>query len=145
MSKEKINICQITPFVGVNEVKFGMSHDGVKELLGEASKIEIDNIMQMTYEYRDASVYQYRSGKLVSVVCNKHTTPMIHEMPIFDAETLEFLKEKYPNFTEEKRYIAFWELGICVGGFGKKKIPEGKLAIAFAQSEKEFYESFVEV
>jgi acyl CoA:acetate/3-ketoacid CoA transferase alpha subunit len=35
----------------------------------------------------------------------------------------------------------FYKLGICLGGFGKKRIPEKKLVTIFAENQKDMFVS----
>lgn len=39
----------------------------------------------------------------------------------------------------------FYKLGIMLGGFGKRKIPEKKLAFLYPQKEKDFFESMYKI
>ncbi len=56
---------------------------------------------------------------------------------------LEKLKNEH-HFLEGKHYLTFPSLGICIGGMSPKRIPEGKIALVFAQSETGIYEFYAE-
>lgn len=132
------------PYVGVDDFTFGLSWDEIKFKLGEAPKIIIDNILGVVIEHRSACEFVYRDKKLVSVTFNKHTNPMVDNIEIYVDGALDLLKTKYCNYIEGNKYILFRDIGICIGGFSKKKIPEGKLVIAFSKEELPLYELFAE-
>lgn len=141
----QMNELRIMPFKGIDGgdcfFELGKTQKQIIKQYGEASKILQNNILKMTTEYRSACELEYKNNKLVSIVCNKCTNPTLDGINIFDSENIIKLKEKY-NFIEGKYYITFPSLGICIGGMSKKKIPEGKLAIIFSDSELSRFEFF---
>ena len=52
------------------------------------------------------------------------------------------MQEVDPDYLVGSRYINFRTLGVCVGGFSKKKIPEGKLVIAYAKDKISFFDYY---
>ena len=143
----------ITPFESVHTgseiFHLDAGFDSINQEYGEASRILIDNIMRQTTEYRSACELVYRhqndnNKRLSAIVCNQHTNPTLNGQPVFSTESIAAWKERY-GYEESKHYITFPDLGICIGGMGSKKIPEGRLAIAFARSETEYYKMFVQV
>lgn len=136
----------IKPYQSVGDFHFGTSQKTIIEQFGEAFKVEIDNIMGRVTEFRSAQELIYdKIGNdyiLNQVICLKDTTPMIENYDIFSLG-LEKLKQIDPNFVEAKQYTTFRTLGISLGGFGDKKIPEKRLLIAFSKEKLAFYEDFV--
>jgi hypothetical protein len=140
----------IKPYVGIEDddkiINFKMSRKEIGKILGEkAFKIEIDNIMKETREHRRAMVYKYEKGKLVDITFTANVNLIINGLNIFtEDEIIEKLK-KFDNPTAEGKngYMNFYKLGICLGGFGKKKIPEKKLVRAFCEERIKFQEFFI--
>ena len=88
--------------------------------------------------------------KLPNEICR--VSRSIHKISIPDAgdidifkNSIEDLKAIDSEFIEGKKYILFKNLGICIGGMTGKKIPEGKLLIAFDKNHFDFFECFIEV
>lgn len=135
----------IKSYKSVGDFTFGKTQKEIIEQFGEASRIEIDNIIGRITEFRHAQEFIYdKQGNdyiLNQVICSKDTTPIIENYDIFGLG-LEKLKEVDPDFVEGKHYITFRTLGISLGGFGKKKIPEKRLLIAFSKEKLTFYEDF---
>ena len=133
-----VNKFQIIPFKGVDlgDIFFelGNTNEQIIAEFGEASEVVQDNLLNITTEYRFACELKYRADKLVAIICNKHTNPMLGGVNVFTAEDLEEIKQQN-DFIEEKSYITFPELGICIGGMSQKRIPEGKAVIVFSKEE----------
>ncbi|MDO5106301.1 hypothetical protein [Capnocytophaga sp.] len=143
-----MNKINIESYKSVGDFHFGKTQEEIIAQFGEAGRVEIDNIMQRASEFRDAKelIYDKKGSQYIlnQVICHKDTTPMLGDTDIF-AVGLDALKALDPDFVEGKWYITFRNLGICLGGFGTKKIPEKRLLIAFASEKLEFYENFAVV
>lgn len=144
----------IYPFKGYemesNKIYFGWSQEQVKQQDGKPYKIEIDNIMNETYEYRMASIkLVYIDEKFESVVIPESPADnfvYIEGIPVnlFEKSSLEFLKQNYKYVeSKDKLCINFMELGLILWGCGKKKSKEGKFVWAYSEQTREFYEDFV--
>ncbi|GIZ14392.1 hypothetical protein [Capnocytophaga catalasegens] len=140
-----MNKISIKSYESVGDFTFEKTQKEIIEQFGEASRVEIDNIMGRITEFRNAQELIYdKIGNnyiLNQVICLKDTTPIIENYDIFSLG-LEKLKEIDPNFVEGKHYTTFRTLGISLGGFGKKKIPEKRLLIAFSREKLDFFEDF---
>lgn len=141
-----MNKIHIKPYKSVGDFVLGKTQTEIIAQFGEASKVVIDNIMNRITELRNAQELIYdKEGEnyvLNQVICLKDTTPIIEKIDIF-AAGIDALKEMDNNFIEGNQYILFRNLGIALGGFGKKKIPEKRLLIAFREEKLEFYENFI--
>lgn len=135
---------EIVPYVSVNGFVFGKSRAEVKKACGVPYASTTDNIQKFVTEQREGCELTYRKGKLVDVILNKDVAPFVNGVGIYAQGGIEKLKEIDPGYLAGNRYIVFRGLGICVGGFSKKKIPEGKLVIAFSQDQTGFYEFFAQ-
>jgi hypothetical protein len=147
----------IKPYVGIEddgrEINFNMTQKEVEKVLGEkAFKIEIDNIMNETREHRRACIYIYIKRKLVDITFTANNDLIINGIELFKEideltnkeEIVKKLKEIDTTAAEGTNgYMNFYKLGICLGGFGKKKIPEKKLVIVFCKDRIKFQEIFI--
>ena len=142
----------IEPYVGINLdgkiINFNMSQKEIRKITGEnAPKIEIDNIMEEIREYRWGMVFRYINKKLVDIDFSLNVELVINGIEIFTEKNLiEKLKE-YDIPTEESKggYMNFYKLGISIGGFGKRRIPEKRLVCAFCEERREFYETILKI
>ena len=125
----------IDPYVCVNGFFFGKTPSEIKRKCGIPYKAEIDNIMETLTELRDACSLVYENKRLAYVVLNKHTDPVVSGVSIYEDGAIDKLMKLDPDHSIGKSYMNFRTLGVCVGGFGKKRIPEGKLVIAYSRDK----------
>lgn len=133
---------EIEPYVSVNRFVFGKKPAEIKKQCGAPFKVEIDNIMETLTELREACSLVYEDKKLAYVEINKHADPVVAGVSVYNEGAIEQLKEVDPDYLVGSRYINFRTLGVCVGGFSKKKIPEGKLVIAYAKDKISFFDYY---
>jgi hypothetical protein len=57
---------------------------------------------------------------------------------LHDKESVMKLSEYDTPTTDDGKFMNFYKLGICLGGFGKKRIPEKKLVTFFAENQNDF-------
>ena len=106
-----------------------------------------NNIMEEIREYRWGMVFRYINKKLVDIDFSLNVELVINGIEIFTEKYLiEKLKE-YDIPTEESKggYMNFYKLGISIGGFGKRRIPEKRLVCAFCEERREFYETILKI
>ncbi len=143
-----INKIIITPYVSVNDFQLGASKKEVEKKFGKAYSVVENNIMKIATELREAKELVYlKKGRdyiLDSVRCLKDTNPFIAGVNIFEIG-LDGLKLMDNSFIEGDRYTTFRNLGISVGGFGKKKVAEKRIVIAFRRESLDSFETFAEV
>ena len=142
----------LNPYKGINfynnDILFGMTQKDVKKILKEnAPKIEIDHIMEEIREYRLGMIFTFIEKKLSDITFSLHVDLHFEGINIFENEHVISELSKYDTPTSESKggYINFYKLGISLGGFGKRKIPEKKLATAFSRERIKFYESLLKV
>jgi hypothetical protein len=142
----------LNPYKGIDfygkEILFGMSQKDVRKITGEKSpKIEIDNIMEEIRELRSGMIFTYIDKKLIDITFTSNVDLIIHTIEVFKCNNLieELSKFDSPTTEGKNGYINFYNLGISIGGFGKRKIPEKKLVSAFAKERIKFYEFFLKV
>lgn len=138
-------IVNIKPRVGIicDEVliKYGMTRQSIQEAFGiEPAIVEIDNVMEEIRERRFGMVFTYEKGKLIHIEVSLNVKLMYKEIDIFGLSNSVELLSKYDIPTSNVgKYMNFYKLGIMLGGFGKRKIPEKKLAYLYPQKEKDFF------
>ena len=139
----------LEPYIGINFygkiINFNMSQKEVRKITGEnAPKVEIDNIMEEIREYRSGIIFIYINKKLVDIIFSLHVELFINGIEVFKSSNLiEELKQYDEQAEETNTYSNFYKLGISVGGFGKRKIPEKKLVTAFCKDRIKFYEMYL--
>lgn len=138
-------IVNIKPRVGIicNEVliRYGMTRQSVHEAFGvEPAIVEIDNVMEEIREHRFGMVFIYEKEKLIHIEVSLNVKLMYKDIDIFGLYNSVELLSKYDIPTSNVgKYMNFYKLGIMLGGFGKRKIPEKKLAFLYPQKEKDFF------
>jgi hypothetical protein len=137
----------LKPFIGINNFTFNHNEEEISRLNGEPFKIEINNIMKQTKEFRKGTELIFINSILQDIYIKK-TEPFFYQnINIFnDSDVVEQLSN-FSRVVKGKRgtYFLFEDIGLCLGGFSKKKIPEGKLAIAFSKERTSFYKKFIDV
>jgi hypothetical protein len=146
--KNNVNNMKVTiePYKGIlfgdKDLHFGISQKILKKELGEAAKIEIDNIMNEVREYRSGMVFTFIGKKLNDITVSRHVELYFENIRLFDNENVISELSNYDTPTLESKggYMNFYKLGISLGGFGKRKIPEKRLVCIFPEERKKFYE-----
>ena len=144
---------KIRPYEGITigsvDVNFGMSQKEVKRILKEeAPRIEIDNIMEEIREMRWGMIFTYTKKQLLMGIRATLNVELYYEdIDIFNTEGVIDKLSLFDSPTPEAQngYINFYGLGISMGGFGKRKIPEKKLVSIFPKDRVRFYEFFLKM
>ncbi|MFD1887883.1 hypothetical protein [Paenibacillus wenxiniae] len=138
---------KLTPYVSVDAYVFGSKQTQINKSVGKASVVEKDTIMEEIREIRDLITCTYIEKKLTDVIIRKGGQLQVDDIDIFTAEdVVQKLEQTYTVTRNSKgSYVLFAELGLCLGGFTGKKVPEGQIAICFAQERLDFYEIYLEM
>jgi hypothetical protein len=147
----------IKPYFGVifmgKEITFDMSQKEVENKLGETSRFEVVKLIKTVIErqhggtlfyYKYTEPYEYGKEKLthIDVPAGKGLTILYENIDILnDKDSVSKLTEYDTPTPDNGKFMNFYKLGICLGGFGKKRIPEKKLVIVFAESEIEMFKA----
>jgi hypothetical protein len=121
------------------EISFGMNQKDVESILGKPAKYEVNNLINMICEPRDGTTFFYGKGGLESIDIPLQTTLKVYYEDIdilHDKESISKLAKYDTPTADDGKYMNFYKLGICLGGFGKKRIPEKKLVTVFAENQK---------
>ena len=132
----------IKPYVGVSfkgtEINFGMSQKEVEDILGKPVKYEVNNLIDLIWEPRDCATFFYGKSGLQSVDFPLQETQKVSYEDIdilHDKEAVIKLSKFDMPTADDGKYMNFYKLGICLGGFGKKRIPEKKLVTVFPENQ----------
>ncbi len=133
--------------IGEKEINYGITQKEIKKILGEAGRIEIDNIMDEIREYRLGMIFTFIEKKLKDITFSSHVELYYESVNIFESDNTILELSNYDTPTQESKggYINFYKIGVSLGGFGKKKIPEKKLVCTFSKDRKNFYEILLKV
>ncbi len=133
----------LQPFVGLTVVGFGMTQAQVAKLLGKPSETKPNNVMGLVTENRDGVEFEYwyeDKKKLAAVHFPKGTSLFYEDLDLMNTkDVLEFLKMRDRTWKDNAGYMCFPKLGLTMAGFGKRRIPEGKLAIAWGHLKADMY------
>lgn len=136
----------INPMKGVTfagkEISFGMAQKEVEDILGKPAKYEVNNLIDLTLEPRYGATFIYGKNGLQSI-----DFPLQQSMNVYyndvdilhDKECVAKLSEYDTPTANDGKYMNFYKLGICLGGFGRKRIAEKKLVTVFPESQKRMF------
>ncbi len=138
---------KLIPYEGVDAYIFGSKQAQINKAIGKAPVVEKDDIMEEIREIRGNITCTYIEKKLADVIIVKGGGLQVDDIHIFtDADAVEKLEQTYTATRNSKgTYVLFAELGLCLGGFTGKKVPEGQIAICFAHDRLDFYEIYLEM
>ncbi|MEW4369835.1 hypothetical protein [Paenibacillus kandeliae] len=137
----------LTPYEGVDAYEFGSTQAQIKKQSGKALSVEKDGIMEEIREMREGVRCTYIEKKLADVIIVKGGQLQVDEINLFsDPHAVQQLEQTYKaTYNESGTYVLFADLGLCLGGFTGKQVPEGQIAICFARERLEFYEIYLEM
>jgi hypothetical protein len=136
------------------EFLFGMTQDEIAKKHGEPSKYEVNHLIKIVNEPRDGMIfiYEYETYEkrhephlvTIEMIIGKGVNVFYEGMNLLEGkneEVIEFLKNYNENPTPDNgKYMMFYKLGIMLGGYGKKRVPEKKLIRVFPKEKQKFYE-----
>jgi hypothetical protein len=135
----------IKPFESADDYLLGGYRKNIIRSFGTAYVTIINNIQKNLIEKRyDTELVYLKYGRnyiLDSVRCLEDSNPFIGDVNIFEIG-LDKLKEIDNDFISNGGWVIFRNLGIAVGGLGKKKIPEKRQVIVFRRESLKNFESF---
>jgi len=132
----------IKPYKGVGAVKFGMTPDEVQAVLGEPDQTQENSPMEQYHELRNGveHIYDLKKRKLVAVHYPKDSEVHYEGADIFTTKGIvETMKEADGEPDEAGAYLNLPNLGVCLAGFGKRRIKEGKIVMVYNRTKKVMY------
>lgn len=138
---------RLTPYEGVGAYQFGSNQAQIKKQCGKALSVEKDDIMEEIREMREGARCTYIEKKLADVIIVKGGQLQVDEIELFsNPHAVQQLEQTYTaTHNTSGTYVLFPELGLCLGGFTGKKVPEGQIAICFTRERLEFYEIYLDM
>lgn len=134
----------IKPLRGVGPVEFGMTSKKVSSVLGAPTKTKDDQIMKAFLEWRGGVEFRYHKGRLEDVTFLRGSPLYYDENEVFATpDIVERLQADSPDWDDSGHYMNFPRLGLCLGGFGRRRIPEGKFVTVYGPSRVQFYRGFI--
>jgi hypothetical protein len=136
----------LQPLVGLTVVKFGMTQAQIAKVLGKPRDVDDDDVLEMISEKRDGMAFEYwyeDKKKLGAVQFLKGTSVFYGDVDLMNTKDVtDLLKKQDPKSNDYAGYTNFPKLGLTLGGFGKRRIPEGKLIIAWGPMKANIYAKF---
>jgi hypothetical protein len=136
----------IIPLKGVlftgKEISFGMSQKDVENILGKPARYEVNNLIDLTCEPRYGTTFFYGTEGLESIDIPLQKSLKVYYEGIdilHDKESVMKLSEYDTPTADDGQFMNFYKLGICLGGYGRKRVPEKKLVTVFPESQKEAF------
>ncbi|WP_322922284.1 hypothetical protein [Paenibacillus campi] len=138
---------KLIPYESVDDYQFGSKQTQIAKAVGKPENVENDKIMQEIREIRANITCTYVDKKLVDIIIVKGGQLQVGNIDIFaDPHPVQQLEQTYQAVYNSKgTYVLFAELGLCLGGFTGKKVPEGQIAICFAKERLDFYEIYLDM
>jgi len=139
----------IKPYTGVDHYAFGDSREDTALKFGQPESVEIDDLLEETREFRNGLELVFMDDRLSEIVIIQKDAcgAVLNGIDLFhDAGAVDRLREMSGSKTNSKRtYILFQDLGILLGGFLGRRVPEGKPVIVFSRDRLEASELFLKV
>jgi hypothetical protein len=128
----------LVPFQQVGPYRFGDSPESCAAAAGAPDESWEDEPMNQFCERRGKVEATYEDGRLVQLTFGLGASLRIDGVDIFaEATVFATLCATHSHGKEQGGFVNFPELGVCLGGFGKRRIPEGRIAIAYARDQGE--------
>ena len=156
----------IKPFEGINDIRFGITREDLKDILGESENVTEDRVMSQMAEYWAGIIFVFKNSmsdkiyKLCEIIVSEQISMFYDGIDLFhqnDAVGL-LLKRDTPVMDKKGYFAMFPNLGLILGGFEGKKVPasdlpkitkeysefsKGKIAILFSKERARFYQIFM--
>lgn len=149
MTKAKrptIHELDIVPLTSVGPLRFGMTRQRVKNQLGQPESEEDDDIMGEIRLRWPAITCYFEPKTLRAVEVKSPVAVRIRGVDVFaKKQLLNALAKMDRNYDDGGEYANFPNLGVCLGGFGNRRIREGKVIIAYDKGRADYYRNFVRV
>jgi hypothetical protein len=135
MSEDKHTLI---PFESAGPYRFGDPPASCAAAAGAPDESWEDEPMNQFCERRGGVEATYEDGRLVQLTYGLGSSLVLDGMDLFaDPTALVRLREVHASGKVQGGFVNFPELGICLGGFGKRRIPEGRVVIAYAREQGE--------
>jgi hypothetical protein len=129
----------ILPYLSAGPYRFGASPSDCAAIVGPPEQVREKRALGRLLEKRGLIEAVYEGEVLVQVELREGVPVELEGLDLFgDPKALAKLRAAHSDATELKQFINFPALGVCLGGFGKRKLPEGRLVFAYARSKAHY-------
>lgn len=136
----------IKPFIGLDEIKFGMKSTEVNKILGAPIKVIINNITKEQVEIVKRLQLKFRNNELVSIEFSPNVEVVIFGHSLFEEKDIvNKLKKLDQNFIEKKNVINFTGIGLLLLNFNLSKKVDKRSAILYGKNKVDFYSHYMKV
>jgi len=133
------NIASVAPYTSVGLYRFDATPTECAAVVGPPERSREKRALGRTHEQRGLVEAVYEGGGLVQVEYRDGAQVELEGLDLFgDPTALEKLRLAHTDVTEQQQFVNFPALGVCLGGFGKRRLPEGRLAIVYARSKAKY-------
>ena len=161
MPVKKIEII-IRPLAGITRIQhdekninFGMMQADVEAVLGAPTQYTVNNLIKNVVEPRDGMQFIYELNDTKNTALDYIEIPIgaglivSYEGVNFFEDSTEDVVSKLSRFDtptpDNGKYMNFYQLGICLGGYGRKRIPEKKLVRVFPAEKQKSMEMMFKI
>lgn len=136
----------IKPYIGLDEIQFGMKSSEVKKVLGTPIKVIINNITNEQVEIVKRLQLKYRDNELVSIEFSPTVDVEIFGCSLFEEKGIvDKLKELDHTFIEKGHVINFTGIGLLLLNFNSSKKMNKRSAVLYGKSKVDFYSHYMKV
>jgi hypothetical protein len=116
----------------------------VAKLLGAPTKIDDDKLLGSFSEWRDALELVYEGGKLVEAKLKRPLGIEYDGIELWQTkDVVKQIKARSKDWEDTGWLLNFRDLGFVLGGFGTRRIPEGKQVIVYGTPRAATYRDFL--
>ncbi|WP_405397838.1 hypothetical protein [Maribacter sp. Asnod2-G09] len=135
---------EVIPFISVGNINFGISKENVEENIGKPNKIIDNPIMGEVSVYYPDFILIFIRKRLVDVrftdeLNMDNLSIIVKEVDILETKNLINILSEMPRAKpskEIKGYINFYNLGLNLAGFGRKKMKNKREIRFFSKGRK---------
>ena len=128
---------EIRSYKGVGPFRLGMSQEECAAAAGPADRVRNNLPMKWVHEHRGAVEAIFEKKKLVQVALSDGARVRLGDVDILaDRGAVDALRALDPSAEERGQYVDFPALGVCLGGFGKRRLPEGRQVMVYAKRQQ---------
>lgn len=133
------NTNAVAAYVSVGPYRFDATPTECAAVVGPPERSWEKRAVDRVHEQRGLVEAVYEGGVLVQVQYRDGARVELEGLDLFgDPKALAKLRAAHGDATEQKQFVNFPALGVCLGGFGRRRLPEGRLAIVYARSKAKY-------
>lgn len=128
---------EILPYKSAGPYRLGMTREACAEAAGPPGRERNNLPMRWVHEHRGPVEAIFEKKKLAQVVFSDGARVRLRDVDVLgDPGALAALRALDPDAREQGQYVNLPKLGVCLGGFGRRRLPEGRQVIVYAKSQQ---------